>query len=260
MGNISSPLGKRKQKLLMSLGNQLGIGVENALLWHKVKEKEEIKAQLLQKIIGVQEEERKRIARELHDETGQSLTSLLLGLKMIEKSQDMEQVKERIGELRQVVMDTLTDINKLALELRPTILDDLGLVAAVERYISNVLVKTDLDIELQVMGVEEIQLSSQVEITIYRIIQESLTNIIKHAQATRVNILLEHKKDKVFLVVEDDGIGFNQETIRKKSLEYKHLGLFGMEERAAIVGGFLAIESWPGQGTKIRFEVKTNQF
>ena len=259
LGNLHSQLGKRKQKLLMSLANQLGLGVENALLWHKVKEKEEIKARLLQKIIGVQEEERKRIARELHDETGQSLTSLLLGLKMIEKAQDMEQVRERTGELRQVVIDTLTDINKLALELRPTILDDLGLVAAVERYISNVLAKSDLEIELQVMGIEEIQLSSQVEITIYRIIQESLTNIIKHAKASRVNILLEHQGDKIFLVVGDNGIGFNQETIRKKSLEYKHLGLFGMEERAAIIGGFLVIESSPGQGTKIRFEVKTNQ-
>lgn len=254
LGEIQD-LSDRKQKALISLGNQIGIALENAFLWQENKQKEKIRAQLLQKVITVQEEERKRIARELHDETGQSLTSLLLGLKLIEKSKDMEQVIKRTVDLRKLVVNTLSDINKLALELRPTILDDLGLVAALDRYISNIMEKADIEIDMQVVGMENIHLTPEAEITIYRITQEALTNTLKYSMAKNVSVVLERHKESLSLVIEDDGIGFDQEAVKMNSTSYQSLGLYGMEERATIIGGSLSVESFPGKGTTIYFKV-----
>lgn len=252
---VSSEMSSRKHKMLLCLGSQIGIAVENALLWQEVKEKEEMRAHLLQKVISVQEEERKRIARELHDEISQSLTSLLVGLKLIEDSKDFNQAQERISDSREVVTKTLSEINKLALELRPTILDDFGLVAALERHINNITKKFHLEIDLQVIGMDDVKLTSESEITIYRIMQEALTNVLKYAEANNVSVILEKQNNTIVLIVEDDGVGFDLSIIKKKSLEYEHLGLFGMEERATIIGGELSIESAVGEGTTIYFKV-----
>lgn len=252
---LTSDLSHNKIDFLLSVGSQIGLAVENALLWNEVKHKDEIRTQLLQKLITAQEDERKRIARELHDETSQSLSSFLLGLKLIEGSKDLEQVKERTGELRELVSQTLNDIHNLALELRPTILDDLGLLAAVERYIASITEKTGIEIDLQVLGLEKISLRPEVETAVYRIIQEALTNVVKYAQAESISILVERQGSHLIVIIEDDGIGFDLNKLQEPSLEYKHLGIFGMEERASIVGGSFSIESEPGIGTTVYFRL-----
>ncbi|MDW7673134.1 MAG: histidine kinase [Bacillota bacterium] len=250
---------KEKIDFLCSIGNQIGIAIQNAQLWNEVKQKDEIRAQLLQKVITAQEAERKRIARELHDETSQSLSSFLLGLKIIEGTKDLNHVRIRAGELRELVSTTLNNIHDLALELRPTILDDLGLLPAVERYCSNIASKTELEIDLQVIGRDHIILMPEVETAIYRIIQEALTNVVKYAKASSVNILIEKQDDSLIVIIEDDGIGFDVSKLQNPSLEYKHLGLFGMEERATIVGGTLTIESELEVGTTIFFKASLGE-
>lgn len=248
---VAEKINFEKVDFLISVGTQIGISIENAMLWQEVKQKDEIRAQLLQKAINAQEDERKRVARELHDETSQSLSSFLLGLKLIEEAENMAFVKERIGELRQLVIETLADINNLALELRPAILDDLGLMAALDRYSSNFSKKTGIEVELQLAGLKSVRLMPEVETAIYRIVQESLTNIVKHAQANNVSILVELYNHNLIVIVEDDGVGFDITQLRAPSQDYINLGIYGMIERATIIGGELNVESKLGEGTTI---------
>jgi signal transduction histidine kinase len=248
-------LKRDKVDFLFSVGKQIGMAIENAILWQEVKQEDDMRAQLLQKVISAQEAERKRIARELHDETSQSLSSILLGLKNIEGAKNVDQLKVRTGELRELVARTLDDIHNLALELRPTILDDLGLVAALERYIANIARKTGLETGFQVIGLDRIRLIPEVETVIYRIVQEALTNVVKYAKASSVSVLVTNHDSNLVVVVEDDGVGFDVSELKRPSLENKHLGLFGMEERATIICGNLTIESEPGEGTSLYFSV-----
>ena len=203
----------------------------------------------LQRVVEAQELERKRLARELHDETGQALTSILLGLKPLEQSAATEEARAAVASVRELVVSTLQDVRRLAVELRPSALDDFGLGTAVERLASTFREQTGLQVDFESRLGEE-RLPPEVETALYRIVQEALANVVKHAGASRVSILLVDKSTAVTAVVEDDGLGFDPGATRDDVL-----GLVGMRERVGLVGGRLRIESAEGAGTTIAAEV-----
>jgi signal transduction histidine kinase len=199
----------------------------------------------LRRVVAGQEVERRRLARELHDETGQALTSILLGLRALEEANsDVE-----VDDLRELVVATLQDVRRLAVQLRPKALDDFGLVPALERLVQTFSESSGISVELEAQIGEE-RLPTDVETTVYRIVQEALTNVVKHAEASRVSILLVRRDATVTAVVEDDGRGFDPESAGDDSL-----GLEGMRERVELHEGRLTVETAPGAGTTLRVEV-----
>ena len=220
----------------------------------ELKQKEEMRGRLLGKVISAQEEERKRIARELHDETGQALTSLMVGLKFIEDSSTNTQAKKQTSQLRALASQTLDEVHRLATELRPSLLDDLGLPAAIQRYTREYAAKMNIDVDSYISGLDERRLPSEIEVSVYRIIQEALTNIAKYAKASQVSVVLRQRDSSLVAIIEDNGKGFDIDGIMS-SKGNKRLGLFGMYERASLIGGNLTIESQPGNGTSVFLEV-----
>jgi len=200
----------------------------------------------LRRVIEGQELERRRLARELHDETGQALTSVLLGLKAVERAED---VPTALAELRELVVATLQDVRRLAVELRPKALDDFGLSVALERLVQTFREATGISVEFQ-SQLGEKRLPSEVETTLYRIVQESLTNVAKHAGAQRVSILLVRRPGVVSALIEDDGHGFTAADEGRGGI-----GLSGMRERLALLDGRLTVESGRGTGTSLVAEV-----
>ena len=202
----------------------------------------------LRRIVTAQELERRRLARELHDETGQALTSILLGLRTVESAQTPDETKRAAEELRELVLSTLHDVRRLAVELRPKALDDFGLEPALERLTTTFAEQTGIAVDYHARIAE--RLPADVETALYRIVQEALTNIVKHAQATQVSVVVTRQPNSVKAVIEDDGIGFEQEETREDGL-----GLLGMRERLQLVGGRFTIESAAGSGTALIAEV-----
>ncbi len=200
----------------------------------------------LARVVAAQELERRRLARELHDETGQALTSILLGLRSLEDTLDNDQSREAASGLRELVVTTLQDVRRLAVELRPSALDDFGLVPALERLTATFGEQTGIHIDFAPMLGDQ-RLAPDVETALYRIVQESLTNVVKHARAQRVSLVVQRRPRGVSVVIEDDGAGFDP-----SGLDDHGLGLVGMRERLALVGGRLAIESGRGHGTHDR--------
>ena len=210
---------------------------------------ERIARDSLRRVVEGQELERRRLARELHDETGQALTSILLGLKALEERSKDPASRAATEELRELVVSTLQDVRRLAVELRPSALDDFGLVAALERLAESFAEQTGISVDFQAALAGE-RLPEEVETALYRIVQESLTNVVKHAQARRVSILLARKDGAVKAVVEDDGQGFDPAEQTDEGY-----GLMGMRERLALLGGRLEVESGHDGGTTIAAEV-----
>ena len=204
----------------------------------------------LRRIVAAQELERRRLARELHDETGQALTSILLGLRTVEAAQASDDTKRAVDDLRELVLSTLHDVRRLAVELRPKALDDFGLEPALERLTSTFAEQTGIAVDYHARIPE--RLPAEIETALYRIVQEALTNIVKHAQATSVSIVVARQRNSVKAVIEDDGIGFAHESVRDDGL-----GILGMRERLQLVGGRFTIESEAGSGTTIVAEVPT---
>jgi signal transduction histidine kinase len=202
----------------------------------------------VRRIVDGQEQERRRLSRELHDETGQALTSILLGLKTIEDAAGTDRFPGALAELRALVVATLQDVRRLAVELRPKALDDFGLVPALERLTDSFSDQTGIRVELE-SRLEGERLPSEIETVLYRAVQEALTNVVKHARAEHVSVLLHTKAGRVAAVIEDDGRGF------KPAEEAGGIGLIGMRERVALVGGRLEVESSAGSGTTIVIEV-----
>lgn len=241
-------------RLLVAIGDQIGVAVENAQLMEELKAKEQMRLQLLEKVISAQEDERKRVARELHDETGQSLTSLMVGLKVLESTTSVEEVRGKVAGLRAFIAEILQDVHDLAFQLRPSLLDGLGLASAIQRLAEDYAEKLGIYIDCQAVGLEETRLPPATETALYRIVQEALTNVAKHAEAKNVSVILRRGEASVLAVVEDDGKGFPRAELMGSTARDKNLGLFGMEERAALVGGKLTIESTPGKGTTVFVE------
>jgi signal transduction histidine kinase len=202
----------------------------------------------LRRVVQAQELERARLARELHDETGQALASILLGLRQLEDAVETDEARAAAADLRDLVVATLQDVRRLAVELRPSALDDFGLVPAVERLAATVSESGPaVDVAAQLGGT---RLAADAETVLYRIVQESLTNVVKHASADHVSITLVRKGPAAVVVVEDDGTGFDPAGLRDGAL-----GIAGMRERVALVGGRLTIESSPSRGTTLVAEV-----
>lgn len=203
----------------------------------------------LRRVVAGQEQERRRLARELHDETGQALTSILLGLRALEDAPDEAEMRGAAAGLRELVVETLREVRRLAVQLRPKALDDFGLVPALEHLAKGVIEQTGIQVEVEArLGPE--RLPQEVETTLYRICQEALTNVVKHAAARQVSILLLRRDATATAVIEDDGQGFTPSEVRADAL-----GLEGMRERASLLGGSLTVESSPGAGTTLVAEV-----
>jgi two-component system, NarL family, sensor histidine kinase DevS len=207
-----------------------------------------IQRDAFRRVVEAQEEERRRLARELHDETGQALTSILLGLKGLEESKDPEKLNEAVAALRERVVATLQDVRRLAVELRPAALDDFGLEPALERLTTGFFDQTGIKVELE-SRLQDDRLPEEVETVLYRTVQEALTNIVKHAHAERVSIVVTQRDGTVGAVIEDDGRGFDP----RRSVD--GIGLIGMRERVALLDGSLTIESTEGEGTTLVVEV-----
>jgi len=214
-----------------------------------VDQSEKVARDALRRVVSAQELERRRLSRELHDETGQSLTSVLLGLKAIEEAPGSERAREEAVRVRELVTQTLHDVRRLSVELRPKALDDFGLVPALQRLAQGFSEQTGIKVEVaSTLG--ERRLPSEVETALYRIVQEALTNVVKHARASNVSVLVTRRDGRVSAVIEDDGRGFNAGADRTEGL-----GLVGMEERVALLNGKLIVESTEGVGTTVVAEV-----
>jgi signal transduction histidine kinase len=199
----------------------------------------------VRRVIEAQELERRRLARELHDETGQALTSILLGLKAIRSAATDEDAARAETDVRELVVQALQDVRRLAVELRPSALDDFGLVAALERLATTFAERSGIPAAVE-STLSEQRLPPELETVLYRLVQEALTNVVKHAGAERVSILVTQSDGGVRAVVEDDGQGFSPGEVRVDAL-----GLVGMRERLALLGGTLSVESEPGAGTAV---------
>ena len=204
----------------------------------------------LRRVVAGQELERRRLARELHDETGQALTSILLGLKHLEETNSPESARAAAAaELREQIVETLQSVRRLAVELRPSALDDFGLAPALERLAEAFGEQSGIAVDIQT-NLDSQRLAPEVETALYRIVQEALTNVAKHAEATRVSIVVTRKASSVTAVIEDDGQGFGAGGGTGEGL-----GLVGMKERVGLLGGRLALESTEGAGTTVVAEV-----
>jgi two-component system sensor histidine kinase UhpB len=226
-----------------------------------IREKTEQAERLAAQVIMAQEEERRRVARELHDEAGQALTAVIIGLERGLAS--MPEVyaadlpvhpRQLISNLRDLAAQTLDEVRKLALELRPSVLDDLGLVAALRQYVRSTEERSGLTAQLSVVGFEEPdaeRLPPQVETALFRIAQEALTNAIRHARASSVQVRLRRTPSCVTLDVRDDGVGLGA----APSPEGEHLGMFGMRERARLLGGTFVATPVSPRGTLVQVSV-----
>ena len=222
----------------------------------EVQRKEEQRRQLLDKVIQAQEDERKRIARELHDEIGQALTALIIAVGTAEEEvpDELRELKQRLGGVRDLTSTTLEDIRRLMLDLRPTLLDDLGLVSAIGWYAEQTLSRKGVELKLETEGIKH-RLPSSVETALFRVTQEAITNVVKYAAASHVTIRLELDDSIVTAIVEDNGRGFDPSKPHSNGSRLSGLGLLGMEERISLLGGTFHIESSPGRGTRLRFEI-----
>jgi two-component system, NarL family, sensor histidine kinase UhpB len=205
-------------------------------------------------IIQAQEQERQRIARELHDETSQVLTSLLISLTLLEESVETQEARERIADTRTLAHSTLRAIRNLSIDLRPSALDDLGLLPALRWYVKEYQKKCSIDVEFHATGFKE-RLPAEMETALYRIVQECLTNTAKHANANRVTISLKEETDRVYARITDDGKGFDYEALLKTPGQERGLGLAGMHERAVLLDGTLNIHSTSERGTIIEVSI-----
>jgi signal transduction histidine kinase len=240
---------------LAAIGRQIGIAVENASLYEVLRKEETLRRQLLDRLITVQEEERRRIALELHDQTGQPLTSLIMTLSMLGETPSLSEVRAQTEALRETAAQLMKKVHDLALELRPSMLDDLGLQAALRHLRKDYQDRFRIPVDLQVLGLDDDRLPPDVETALYRIVQEALTNVARHAEAANVSVVLEKRDRFVRLIIEDDGRGFDVNSVlgsrRGSEAGNGKLGLYGMRERAALLGGTFTVESTPGVGTTI---------
>ncbi|MBK9712452.1 MAG: PAS domain-containing protein [Kouleothrix sp.] len=227
----------------------------NTALQTEISEREraeQARQLLLRQLVTAQEEERRRIARELHDQMGQDLTVLLLGLKALRDAAPLSSpIHSHVEPLQALSMRIGREVRTLALQLRPPALDDLGLVATLTSYVDEWSARVLIAVDFHARGLEQQRLPLAIETALYRLVQEALTNVLKHAQAANVSLIIERRADAVQMIVEDDGVGFDVEATRRTAHTEQRLGLVGMDERVAQLGGTLTIESAPGRGTTV---------
>jgi signal transduction histidine kinase len=245
---------KDEQELLTAIGSQIAVAVENARLYAEVQHKEQLRGELLKKAITAQEEERKRIARELHDDTSQALTALLYAAEEGMEMSDLAEVKEMLTSMRELVVRTLDGVHKLIFDLRPTMLDHLGLVPALRWFAQSRLEPKSVRVTIEEKSVPR-RLSTEVETALFRVVQEAITNITRHAAARNAQISFDFDDEAVTVEVEDDGIGFDMIELALSPDSERGLGLMGMQERIEVLDGEIEITSAPGYGTRVHIRV-----
>ncbi|NQT74374.1 MAG: PAS domain S-box protein [Chloroflexi bacterium] len=241
-----------ERDILVTIGHQISTAIENALLYEELQRKEEIRGEVLQQTILAQEEERRRIARELHDQTSQVLTgaSAMIEASVAALPWGTDEIKERLRETRVSLTNMLVDVRNIIYELRPTMLDDLGLVAAARWHAEDYLERAGIKAHFETAGRKR-KLPAKVETAVFRIIQEATTNIVKHARAKNARIKLEFHKDSLILNIEDDGRGFELQKAMNPTNKKRGMGLLNIKERVEILDGDFRIESQRGRGTQI---------
>ena len=231
------------------------VGTHFDLTARRQAEAERAHTELLTRLVFAQEDERRRIAREMHDQFGEQLTALSTRIRMLKEAcGEAPDVRVHADALERVAQQLDRDVDHLVWELRPTALDDLGLRAALTNYVHDWSKRVGIAADLHTSGLLDERLPSDAETTLYRIAQEALTNVAKHARARHVDVILERRTDYVLLVVEDDGVGFDPAA----GGGTEGFGLAGMQERAALVGATLEIESAPDVGTTILVRMTAN--
>jgi signal transduction histidine kinase len=234
------------------LAAEASLAVDNAVLSEEVKASKARLQTVSRRLVEAQERERRHIARELHDEAGQALASLRFGLRLLEKEAgEGEPVTARIAELLRTTDAVIDGLHRLAADLRPASLDYLGLEAALRQYTRAIASTYGLAVRFKSRGFAAERLPAAVETALFRVVQEAVTNVVRHARANRVDVLLEHRGARVLAMIEDDGIGFEPESAQSG----ERFGLLGLRERAEILDGSLTVESAPGSGTTVVVEV-----
>ena len=244
-----------RQLLIQSYANLAAVVIQNSWLFEEVRKSNLQLHALSQRLIQAQEQERLHLSRELHDESGQLLAALLVQLGLLEREAEHDGlIHKRISELKETTNEIQTNLHQLAVDLRPASLDHLGLVTALEQYVNEFSQQYKIQVEFEAVGMQKERLPNNVETAIFRIVQESLTNVILHAQATHVDVVISKRSGHVAATIEDNGVGFRPTTPTYED----HLGLFGMRERVEMLGGRFTIESSPGAGTTVNVEVPYN--
>ena len=220
-----------------------------------VEESKRYRAQLQHmssRVLSAHETERKHIARELHDDTAQALTSILVRLRLLERSTKDHEVLHNVEELRELTAGALESVRRMALDLRPAALDDLGLVPALQAYADRYSHTWPVSVTVEVEGLKR-RLPADVELVLYRVVQEALTNVAKHAAASSARVLVSRRRNEVTVSIEDDGLGFDPDDLPRAY--GSGLGIFGMRERLGLVGGEVQLQSTKRHGTRITARV-----
>ena len=221
-----------------------------------MRDNQRMRALLLNQMIRIQEEERKRISRELHDETSQSLTAVLLGLRALATSLGDETQKARVLEMRDIVSEALSSVHYMAVRLRPILLDELGIRAAIAKYIETYQKRYNIKVSFISKNIQEGErFFPEIEISIYRIVQEALSNIVKHAEAGKIYVELIYENELLRLTIQDDGKGFDPDILEEYQVANNSLGIAGMQERTELLGGTFEITSAWKKGTRIVVEI-----
>jgi signal transduction histidine kinase len=239
--------------LLTAIGAQISEIVANAWLRLKLEEKEVARQALLESLVVAQEEERHHLARELHDGAGQMLTSLLVRIKTLEKKAASTEVEQGLAVLLDLVSETIEQVRELSHRLRPAALEEFGLAVALRTLVQEMTYQTQITAHCH-LELNGISLPPGIDVTLYRIAQEGLTNILRHAQANEISVTLTAEDNVISLIIEDNGRGFSPYHLTAAPGQ-RHMGLIGMRERAAIAGGYLDVYSAPDKGTSLRVRV-----
>lgn len=246
------PFDEEHVRLAETIASQASLAIENAVLHEQVEASKVRLRTLSLRLVEAQERERRHVARELHDEAGQALASLRFGLRVLEReAAEGGAVAPHVADLIRTTDAVIDGLHRLAADLRPASLDHLGLAAALRQYARSTATTFGLAVRFKARGFPGERLPTAVETALFRAVQEAVTNAVRHARASRVDVLLEHRGDRVMAMVEDDGVGFEPERVQSG----EHFGLLGLRERAEALDGTLTVESAPGAGTTVVMEV-----
>jgi signal transduction histidine kinase len=238
-----------------TIGQEVGVVIQNARLYEQVRSGRERLRLLSQQILDIQEDERRHIARDLYDQIGQALTALKVNLQSIQRTANGSGIYNNASfeESLNIIDRTIQQVRNLSLELRPSLLDDLGVVAAIRWYVDRQAQRAGFKWDF-IADPPEMRLKPDLETTCFRLVQEAITNVVRHAQATMVQIELRQLENELELIIRDDGVGFDVRATQARSGDDPSLGLVGMEERVQLIGGRIEItsSSSDGIGTEIR--------
>ncbi len=244
---------KHDMHLLHSIGDQVGVAIEEAMLYEQLRKSRERYRQLAQQVLLAQEEERRRIARELHDETSQSLSGLTFNLQALIEMADMigiqdPEFKSRLNKVHSLATQIGSEVSRLIADLRPALLDTLGLVPAIRQHAESNLTSLGINVSFEFDDVEQ-SIPPEMEVGLFRWAQGAIGNIVQHSQAKNVTISLKREGNELILSISDDGKGFNVSQITGIEEGGRGAGLFGMKERVRLLGGNCSVNSQPEQGT-----------